>query len=352
MNELVVGLSCQERVPLALVIDDCLFSQKFLIDILSRMNFSVITASNGLEGLKIYNDHKPDMVFIDLDMPVFNGFKTCSVIRQMKLNTLIFMVTASHDKANIEEAFALGADDYFLKPIMEPLFSARIRKFLKDRKAKMDEAFIVYDIEKQLKDAKKLQESVLPKPIKNQYITVTHMFCPHGVISGDGLDYFWREEEKRLFGYLFDVTGHSISSAMQVFSIRMLLEQHHKYCSGVDELLYYTNAEMFKNNQRPLMVTAIAFNLDVRKKKLDYAAAGISPFYVDGKPVKTVGYPLGYKKTASYETLTLDVKGSTEIIFATDGYSELLSNAISTTQDDIAAISIKLRANNRGEKND
>lgn len=328
-----------------LVIDDSRLILQYMKTLLTKLNFNVIVADDGFEGVKSFSEHNPDIVLIDLEMPGMDGFTVCSILRNMDTkSTLIYMVTSSKDEASINAAFKVGFNDYFTKPVLESLFVAKIQKDLNEKS--------VYEIkyagvnnsntlENQLDEARALQMSLLPKPIINEVLSVKQIYSPYSGVSGDFVDYWWDDQEKMLYGYLFDVAGHSIASAMQVFAIRMLFCQNRKYCSDVDELLYYTNSEMFKNKQRPSMVTAIAFKVDIRKQVLHFSSAGISPFYLNGKPFATRGYPLGYKKTAIYELNTVSLESISDIVFCTDGYSELVTKSITSNQDDVSIIMIQ-----------
>ena len=351
------NLELNSSAPLALVIDDSNFMHIYMRNQLAEIGCNVICAYNGLEGVKLFEEYRPSLVFIDLQMPILDGFKTCELIRHMDKGreVTIYMITTTAEDEAVEKAFDIGFDDYLLKPL-DPIFVTRLKKLVLERNccrpAGMDlniENFSKIKIE--LSEARALQNSLLPKPIKNYYVVANHVYSPYDQVSGDYIDYWWNEEEKRLYGYALDVTGHGIASAMQVFALRMLFCQGQKRGLPINEVLEYINSEIFKYNQRRSMSTAITFYIDMPRKELVYTSAGISPFYLTSKEDKnkrksitTAGYPLGFKKNVKYGLKTLPIQDVSEILFATDGFTELLNcpDAVKEKNDDASAIIIKI----------
>lgn len=342
---------CQEVLPSALVIDDSSFILTYMKNLLQEAGCHVICASNGLEGVKRFEEYKPHMVFIDALMPEMDGFSACSIIRNTDAGkkALIYMITTSSEPASVEKAFAVGCDDYFTKPINETIFIPRLKQIIRKYNYGRIPSFPRQPhLEMELSEARALQTSLLPKPIKNPYLTVDTIFSPYAEVSGDFIDYWWKEPEKKLGGYLLDVTGHSVSSAMQVFALRLLYCQASQTTRNLAQILEYMNDELFIANKRSTIATAFVFDLYVTEKKLFYASAGVSPFYLNGphgkEAVNTAGYPLGFKKGMTYHVEQKSVKGFNEMILATDGFTELIDirDDIHGKHDDASAILIKL----------
>ncbi|MGL5515069.1 MAG: PP2C family protein-serine/threonine phosphatase, partial [Sporomusa sp.] len=183
-----------------------------------------------------------------------------------------------------------------------------------------------------ISEAKQMQLSLLPKPLKNKYIAVDIIYSPFGQVSGDFLDYWWCNKEKILYGYVLDATGHNIAAAMQVCALRIMFCQTGKCGLNLTQKLAYINSNML-THQHNFRAVAIMFAVNCRNRTIQYAAAGISPFFIrqnNGvlQAIKTVGYPLGYKLSPEYELKTESFAGATEIIFASDGFSDLLNNKV------------------------
>ncbi len=87
-------------------------------DFLSEEGFNVMTADNGIKGIEICNEWKPDMIICDIMMPSKNGYQVyeeLSKIEGTKLIPFIFL-TAKVEQKDIRYGMQLGVDDYLIKP--------------------------------------------------------------------------------------------------------------------------------------------------------------------------------------------------------------------------------------------
>lgn len=112
-----------------LIVDDMKHFLDLEASFLKRAECTVFKAINGLEALRIAKTEKPDIIFLDLEMPVMNGIECCRFIRadiELK-DTPIVIVTASSRE---EECYKMGGSSYLRKPIDEDFFIAEIKKFV------------------------------------------------------------------------------------------------------------------------------------------------------------------------------------------------------------------------------
>jgi len=101
-----------------LVIDDeegVLILLKFR---LGKFGHEVMTANNGIEGIRKARMFEPDLILLDLVMPGMSGFRVCELLKSYKKteNIPIFIFTALDRLEDVERAFEKGADDYIVKP--------------------------------------------------------------------------------------------------------------------------------------------------------------------------------------------------------------------------------------------
>jgi two-component system, NtrC family, response regulator AtoC len=111
-----------------LVIDDEALTLRTISRGLSAEGFEVFTAESGEEGLKIFNDEKPDLVLLDIVLPHMNGVE---VLRQIKATTpasIVVMMSAYHMVDRAVEAMKLGAYDYLIKPFHLADLTATLRR--------------------------------------------------------------------------------------------------------------------------------------------------------------------------------------------------------------------------------
>ena len=116
-----------------LIIDDE-FPMRYLIEHqLKREGFTVTLAKDGPDGLTAVNQHRPDLVVLDVMMPGMDGFEVCQQIKTTPETSQIpvIFLTASEAKEYKTRAFAVGADDYLTKPFMAEELLAHISAVLK-----------------------------------------------------------------------------------------------------------------------------------------------------------------------------------------------------------------------------
>ncbi len=124
----------QQKAPKILVVDDNTPIRLTLRKGLSKAGYEVYEASDGEQGYELFFSRSPDIVLMDVQMPVINGFETVQKIRKKEKGraTPILMLTADDDVDSIRHAFDSGATDYITKPINLPLLLLRLQFALRD----------------------------------------------------------------------------------------------------------------------------------------------------------------------------------------------------------------------------
>ena len=123
--------------PLILVIDDDARLTSLLSRFLEKRGFGVLTADNGVSGLKKISFNQPDLVILDVMMPGDNGLEVLKKIRKDS-NVPVIMLTAMGETTDKITGLKLGADDYVAKPFEPAEIEARIEAVLR-RHAANDE---------------------------------------------------------------------------------------------------------------------------------------------------------------------------------------------------------------------
>ena len=100
-----------------LIVDDELEICDFLKSFFEERNYDVMTATSGEEALAALDSFKPQVVLLDIKMPVMNGVQVLQNIKSKSPKTKVIMVTALETRDKIEECLRLGADNYITKPL-------------------------------------------------------------------------------------------------------------------------------------------------------------------------------------------------------------------------------------------
>ena len=120
----------EDSKPIILVADDEPATLKYVAMNLTARGYQVLTASDGLEAMKIFRRRVVDLAMLDITMPGMDGFEVCRQIRMLSAIPVI-MLTARAREADIVEAFDAGADDYVTKPFGVKELLARVRSAIR-----------------------------------------------------------------------------------------------------------------------------------------------------------------------------------------------------------------------------
>ncbi|MBL8114303.1 MAG: response regulator [Acidobacteria bacterium] len=122
----VVGLAEGERARRVLVADDTPENRLLIVRLLTSVGLEVIEAVNGEEAVRLWEKERPDVVLMDMRMPVLDGREATRAIREKESRetrvsrTPIVALTASVFEHERDEILASGADDFLMKPFREP----------------------------------------------------------------------------------------------------------------------------------------------------------------------------------------------------------------------------------------
>ena len=109
-----------------LIVEDEANIRELLRLYLEREGYTVLEVENGVEGIKKWKSDKPDMLLLDVMMPVMDGWEVCREIRA-ESDVPIIMLTAKGETADRVSGLEMGADDYIVKPLEMPEVIARVR---------------------------------------------------------------------------------------------------------------------------------------------------------------------------------------------------------------------------------
>ncbi len=113
-----------------LLVDDDEKIRNMLAMFFKKENFTVTEATNGMEAIRLVEQVKPQMVILDIMMPVVDGIETCKQIRKFS-NVPIIMLTAKTEDEDRILGLEIGVDDYVTKPFSPLEVVARVKAVLR-----------------------------------------------------------------------------------------------------------------------------------------------------------------------------------------------------------------------------
>jgi two-component system, OmpR family, response regulator VicR len=121
-----------------LVVDDEIGIVDILKYNLEREGYQVIVAYDGKEAIDTAYREKPDLILLDVMLPIFDGFEVCRILRE-KIATPILMITAREEEIDAVLGLELGADDYIKKPFRMRELLSRVKANLRRTDYKSEE---------------------------------------------------------------------------------------------------------------------------------------------------------------------------------------------------------------------
>jgi two-component system, cell cycle response regulator DivK len=114
-----------------LVVDDTDWNRELLVQLLED-EFTILQAVDGAEGVRMTQEHKPDLILMDLGMPVMDGWEATRKIKaDDAVKDIPIIAVTSHAMVGDEiDARKAGCDDYLPKPIDDELLLQKIQKFI------------------------------------------------------------------------------------------------------------------------------------------------------------------------------------------------------------------------------
>ncbi len=127
----VIGAVTRTR-KLILLADDSALIHKHTVPILEEAGYDVVSALDGEEALRLCDEHAPDLVITDVEMPKLDGYGVCKAIKESPRPAPIPVIICSAlgEAHDLERGFDAGADDYLVKPAVPDELISRIRSLV------------------------------------------------------------------------------------------------------------------------------------------------------------------------------------------------------------------------------
>ena len=334
-----------------LIIDDDQVVRASLAAYLEDSGFNVLQASNGLQGLEVFERDHPDLVICDLRMPQVDGLELIRRINALQVETPVIVVSGAGVMTDAVEALRLGAADYLIKPLEDlAVLEHSVRRALDRAQLRVENLRYREKLEaanRQLQASlslleedqnagRQVQMNMLPQtPWVVDGLQFAHQIIPSLYLSGDFVDYF-RLDERRVAFYLADVSGHGASSAfvtvlLKFMTTRLLYESRR---GGV--LPEFKPSDVLAHINRGLLncklgkhVTMIGGVIDEQAGVLTYSIGGHLPLPVlfsegESHYLQGRGLPVGLFAEATYQDHVMQIPESFSLTLLSDGILDLL----------------------------
>ncbi len=298
---------------------------------LLKNNYSVITASNGMEAIKENQDQRPDLILMDIMMPIMDGISAIRVIRQNKHRAVlpILVLSAIGDKKKFVEALSAGANDYIPKPFHKSELLARIEVNLRVAELSRELDRKNRQLVEEKKLARRIQEGILPIQPQISSLEAACLYRASDEIGGDFFD-IW-EKENTVHIMIGDVSGHGTGSALLMAACKGILHTLGQTSDSPLEIVKKANEMVFEmTGNSGMFSTLVYICLDKHTNEMQMTSAGHNPVYIIGKKgiqgMSSTGLPLGFNQHCSWNSHRMVLQPDETVVLYTDGLTESYHN--------------------------
>ena len=177
--------------------------------------------------------------------------------------------------------------------------------------------------------AARVQNALLPLPAASEYLDVTTLCQPFGYVGGDLYFLDWRYDGNLLRGFLVDLTGHGLSTALHTASLHVLLREVNERDLPLSDAMRWLNLRAGDYFDEATFAATLGFEVDLETRQLRWVCAGIPDLWLATKSQQGVvacpGMCLGISESETFETHTLPIEVGDCLYFMTDGLTDQLA---------------------------
>ncbi len=182
----VIGLAPDQPSFRILVVEDLLESRKLLVKLLQTVGFEVKEASDGKQGVELFNSWHPDLIWMDMRMPVMDGYEATKQIKQAEAGgkTIVIALTAHAFEEERQEVLNSGCDDFIRKPyVEEELFTAMEKQLGVRFIYEIQDTYPMNLLESQAEIPTPETLAELPREVKDELLKVTAKLDQKGCLK-------------------------------------------------------------------------------------------------------------------------------------------------------------------------
>jgi serine phosphatase RsbU (regulator of sigma subunit) len=208
-----------------LIVDDEPFNVDYLEQELDDLGYITVSACNGHEALEKVQNDSPDLILLDIMMPVMDGFEVLSHLKRDPdtRDLPVIVISANTDLKSVVRGIQMGAEDYLPKPFEDTLLRARISSSLEKKRLRDIEQLYMKSMEHELEIGRRIQKRFLPSDLpKVEGWEVAAYFKAAREVAGDFYDAFLLPDGN-LVCVVGDVCDKGVGAALFMTLFRSLV---------------------------------------------------------------------------------------------------------------------------------
>ncbi|MDH5392632.1 MAG: SpoIIE family protein phosphatase [Gammaproteobacteria bacterium] len=321
-----------------LIVDDDAINRMILKGMLHKEGHQVIEVENGKLAVDCFMLEKPDVILMDIMMPVMSGYEAIKLIKELTEDQYvpIIALTAMTDEEELAKCLSCGADDFLTKPFSQIVLMAKIQAAIRMqglystiRQQRDQIESNRQELEQEQEKASKIYKRMTKKS-EIVGLSLRHHMSPMSLFNGDML-LSARSSDGVSYIFLGDATGHGLPAAVGAFPVRDIFYAMVEKGSSGDEIINELNRKLVDIFPVEFFLCGVMLVISADKKSYFIWNGGM-PDVVIYRPdekkiinkIRSANLPLGIAASDSFnaEFIEVDVKDDDSIIIYSDGVTE------------------------------
>jgi len=325
-----------------LVVDDTKTNRQLLTWILEDSGHQVIEAANGQEAVDCYRNDPPDLVLLDVMMPVMDGYEAARQIKKLagEKHIPIIFLTALTDEQSLTKCLSVGGDDFLTKPFNEDILQAKIKahtriKELNDQISEKNTELMKH--RNNMLREQQIAQRVFQNAMSGNILTSknTRSYISAATTFNGDLLLTAVSPSGGLYALLADFTGHGLPAAIGALPVSQVFYDTTRGGKPVSDIARDLNRALEGFLPEDMFAAAHICELNAAGTRLTIWSGGMPDAYVTdagGKiraQVQSNHMPLGVLKDHEFEreVKVVEVDAGCKLYLHTDGITEALNPA-------------------------
>jgi len=315
---------------LALVVDDSMTQCMMLSALLKEENYQVVIANDGACGVEKYVEHQPDLVLMDINMPVMDGYEATRRIKNIckeNLAPLIFITSMDTDQSFIDSVEA-GGDGILVRPFSPQVFKAKIKSIQRISDLYFQVKNLLQEQQKDAELAEKLMSEVIES--RNFALNKINVIKQAATIFSGDMQLTSLCPNGDIHVLLGDFTGHGLRASIGAIPVTETFRAMTKKGFSILDIIAQINMQLCDLLPKDLFFAACFACISEHDKSLYVFNAGLPDGYLFSQSgvikhrFKSIHPPLGILPKLINDThlAIVSVKASDRFVLITDGIVE------------------------------
>lgn len=327
----LANLTGDRTSKVALLADDELSNRVILRSLLKKTGFEVLEAENGQRAVELFQEHQPDIIFMDIMMPVMDGYEATRRIKEMSRSRFVpvLFLTAMTEEDALVRCVEVGGDDFLTKPYSHAILRAKIKA--------MDRIRVLQEQTRQLVNRMQRDQEIAEQVFNNVVIAdnvatdrIKSLLKPADLFSGDVLLSEFTPA-RALNVLLGDFTGHGLAAALGALPVSQVFRSMTLKGFSPEQILASINSKLNGLLPTGMFMAAQMISIDPELNYVTVFNCGMPDILVrDGETgritrhVPSKSLPLGVLPRIDMHKLMerVQVKMGDSLLLVSDGVTE------------------------------